>query len=587
MGMIRRILLFFVLLGCASWSVAQEVRVVGGRKCAVHVTQPGQTLFAIARSHAVTVDELLRVNPGAQDGLSIGEEVLIPLDLASKKELREAPSLSGGELLHTVRKKETLFGISRAYGMDMNALLERNPDAINLREGMKLVIPLNKVSGASETALAPAAPPNTVAHRVEAGETLFSLGKRYGVDPEAIRAVNGGLPEGLKADGMVWIPATRTVVRDTVPTILTHQHFKVGLLLPFAVQRNDSVLGQQSNNEDKQYYEPTRIAVQFYNGARIALDSLEHMGFDAQVDVVDLGDDMKTWNAAIKQGDLKGYDLFIGPFHRTAIEQLSRYSPTTPVVCPVPQSSKVILGFPNVNKVTPTRSDLVKHMARYVAYRHATDNIIFCKPDLASEKDSQQQCLKALQDALKDQSVRLRDSVLVVSPGRRDISQVISKLDASKTNVVVAPSDDVEFVTTLVGKLKPLATKFRIILVGSESWTGYTSIASSDLDLLGFEFAAPSYTDREAPRTRAFVKAYRERYKTDVDEYAMLGFDVMFYYGKALMRFGTDFPQHFAEIHTEPLHMGFRMTRTGPENGFRNEHAIMLQQRDLKLVKAP
>jgi hypothetical protein len=41
------------------------------------------------------------------------------------------------------------------------------------------------------------------------------------------------------------------------------------------------------------------------------------------------------------------------------------------------------------------------------------------------------------------------------------------------------------------------------------------------------------------------------------------------------------------QVAEAPLHMGFRMARTGPENGYRNEYAVMLQQKDLQLVKAP
>ncbi|MGV3638150.1 MAG: LysM peptidoglycan-binding domain-containing protein, partial [Flavobacteriales bacterium] len=123
--------------------LAQEQRILNGRKYAVHVVEAGQTLFGIARSKAVPVDVLLASNPAAQDGLSIGEEVLIPLDAVVKKELKSAPILrNDGELIHVVRKKETLFGISRQYNVDINLLLERNPTGLTLKEGMELVIPV-------------------------------------------------------------------------------------------------------------------------------------------------------------------------------------------------------------------------------------------------------------------------------------------------------------------------------------------------------------------------------------------------------------------------------------------------------------
>ncbi|MBL7950900.1 MAG: LysM peptidoglycan-binding domain-containing protein [Flavobacteriales bacterium] len=569
---------------------AQGTRTIDGRKYEVHVTQAGQTLYAIARTYAVPVDVLLAVNASANDGLSIGEEVLIPLDAVVKKERRTAPTMrNDGELLHTVRKKETLFGIARSYGMDMNALLERNPDAITLKEGMELVIPIARVSGASATVLAPALPADVVKHVVQPGETLFGLGQRYKVDPEVIRSANGGLPQGLKAGDTVAIPGGQADTTGTpvVKRIREQMRYKVGLLLPFAVQRNDSVLARASNEEERAFYEPTRIAVQFYNGALLAIDSMRALGLHADVEVMDLGDDMKTWGAALKKPEIDECDLFLGPFHRTAIEQLARINTHAHIVCPVPQSNKVILGMPTVSKVTPTRSDLLKHTARYVATQYARENIILARPDIASEKDGQEQARTALNESLVARSERLRDTVLLAKPGRRELGDLAAKLDANRLNVIVAPSEDVEFVTTLVGKLKPLATKYRILLVGMESWKEMPSVPLTDLDVLGFTFATASFSDPADPRLKRFTLAYRERFHADVDDYALLGFDVAFYYLKALFTEGILFPDHFAEVRTEPLHMGFRMTRTGPENGFRNEHAIMLQQKDLVLQKVP
>jgi LysM repeat protein len=588
--MTLRWLLALVLAAPMFDAAAQTTRTINGRKFEVHVAQAGQTLYAIARTYAVPVDILLATNPTANDGLSIGEEVLIPADAVVKKEKRTAPTLrNDGELLHTVRKKETLFGIARSYGLDMNALLERNPDAISLKEGMELVIPLERVSGAPSVTLTPARPADMLEHVVQQGETLFGLSQRYGVDTETIRKANGGLPDGLKAGATLFIPGGHVAAEVVEPTTRVREdvRYKVAFLLPFAIARNDSVLAKASADERPAFYEPTRIAAQFYNGALLALDSLKKLDLHADVEVIDLGDDVKTWNKALRDPGIQEFDLFLGPFHRTAIEQLARINTHAHIVCPVPQSNKVILGMPTVSKVTPTRSDLVKHAARYVATHHARENIILLRPDIATEKDMQEQAHTALNEALATRSERLRDTVLTARPGRRELGDLAGKLDAARLNVIVSPSDDVEFVTTLVGKLKPLATKYRIQLVGMEAWKDMASVAATDLDLLAFTFAASSFADPLDARLRTFTHAYRDRFKTDVDDYALLGFDVTFYYLKALLAEGLTFPDHFSEVHTEPLHMGFRMTRTGPENGFRNEFAIMLQQKDLLLQKAP
>jgi len=588
MGMSVRLLGTLCAVGFASLLLGQEVRTVNGRKYTVHVVEAGQTLFAIARTNAVPVDVLLAVNPGAQDGLSIGEELLIPQDAVVKKDLKTAPVLRNGELVHVVRKKETLFGISRQYNVDINQLLERNPEGLTLQEGMELVIPVALVSGTAPSAVKPAEPTTGTSHTVQPSETLFSLGKRYGVDPEAIKAANGGLPEGLKAGSVVLIPDARPDVEPAKPVVRIREsmRYKVGMLLPFSISRNDSVFRHARSAEEADYYEPTRVAVQFYNGARMALDSLEKLGLYADVSVLDMGDGMKDWSAVTKRPDIQEVDLFIGPFHRTAIEQLARANSRAHIVCPVQQSNKVILGMPTVSKVTPTRSDMVKHAARYVGTKHANANIVLLRPDIASEKDAQEQARNALNDALRQRSDRYRDTVLVAKPGKKDLGDLTGKLDAARLNVIVAPSDDVEFVTNLVTKLKGLSSKHKIRVVGMESWYTMPSVAISDLEALDLSFAAATFIDQQDPRVRQFTMDFRDRYKADVDEYALLGFDVTFYYLKALHTEGLSFSEHFAEVRTEPLHMGFRMTRTGPENGFRNEFCIMLEQEDMQLVRA-
>lgn len=590
MGVRLRIIgLLFCAIPAFSAS-AQEQRVVNGRRYTVHVVEAGQTLYAIARSSAVPVDVLLAANPSAQDGLSIGEEVLIPADAVVKKELRSAPVLRNGELVHVVRKKETLFGISRQYSVDINLLLERNPGALDLKEGVELVIPVAHVGGAPATTLVPAVPGTGTTHTVQPGETLFGLGQRYAVDPEAIRNANGGLPEGLKAGGTIIIPG---VAQDEVPAkpvarAREHVRYKVGLLLPFSVARNDSTLARAGASSDEvAYYEPTRAAVQFHNGARMAIDSLRRMGLDADVDVVDTGDDAKVWNAVIKRPGIQEYDLFIGPFHRSAIEQLARANQRAHIVCPVQQSNKVILGMPTVSKVTPARSDLVKHASRFVATRYANANIILLRPDITSEKELVDQVRGTLNGGLIQRPERLRDSVVVAKPGKRDLGDLSGKLDAGRLNVIMAPSEDVEFVTMLVSKLKPLASKYKIRLVGLGAWYDMPSVTLSDLDVLDFTFPAPTFFNPDDPRMRDFIAAYREAYKTDVDEFALLGFDVTLHYLKALMADGAGFVDRLSEVRSEPLHMGFRMTRTGDENGLRNEFGIMLEQDDMKLVRIP
>lgn len=592
-GLLRPLVLGLLLWLTVPVMAQQPERTLGGRTYLVHTVEAGQTLYAISRAYAVPVQALLEANPSAEAGLSIGQEVLVPRDAVDRKEARKAPALlTDGELRHTVARRETLFGIARTYGVAINDLLERNPELnTGLREGMEVIIPVAKVAGQEEAVVRPAVEEEWVEHTVLPGETLFGLGQRYNVLPARIEAFNE-IAEGLKAGMVLRIPVERgtgpVVERDTLPAppLRTGERYRMAVLPPFAVDRNDSLL-QASTDQAAPFHEPTRIAAQFTGGVLIALDTLQAMGLDAEVLVMDMGEEPKAWNAMLKRPELKDVDLFIGPFHRTAIEQLARTAPQAHIVCPVPQSNKVILGHPTVSKVTGTRVDLVRHTGRYVAQRHGRENVILVKPEIHADRDAQAQMQRALNEGLAGASGRLRDSVLVVRTGRSDLGSLVGQLAKDKLNVLVVPSDDVEFVTTLVTKLKPLTADHRILLVGLESWLAMETVALPDLDALAFHYASASFVDHTDPRTQAFVRTFRERYNNDVDEYAFLGYDIALYYGTALLRHGRRFPQHFAEVPAQPLHLGFRLSQAGPENGFRNEHAVMLHLRDLQVVKAP
>lgn len=577
---------------------AQEVRMVEGRRHIVYKVQQGQTLYAIARAHAVGVEELLRANPGAADGLSIDEELLIPQDAVDRKALRSAPELgTDGVLRHTVQRKETLFGLSRSYGVAVDSLLAANPSAAGgLREGMVLIVPVRAAAGQPASVVRPATPAQRTEHRVRPAETLYGLAQHYNTSVEAIQEANGGLAGGLQ-EGMVIIipvapgvgpppPPVTTVTTAPPPAAAPKDRFSITYLLPFSVSLNDSALLRDPLQP--RFHDVSRMAAAFYAGARMALDTLETEGLRADVRVKDSGETPVGWARALRNPGPAGTDLYIGPFHRGAIEQLARSRPDAHIVCPVPQSNRVILGMANVSKVSPARNDLLGVAARYATQGYAHENIVLLRPAISADKEGQEQLFRSLNTSLAEQENCLRDSVLVARPGKRDVSAVLSRLDAKRLNVIVTSCEDVEFVTSLVSSLKRQCEKYRyrIMLIGSGSWLDMETVALEDLDMLQFTFPVQGFADPADKAVRAFVNAYQERYRTDVDEYAFLGYDITRFYAKALMSGLPLTAEGLAQVPYEPLYQGFRYMSAGPENGLRNDHGIMLRQQDLQLMPA-
>lgn len=95
--------------------------------------QSGDTLWALSKSFGVSVSQLKSVNALRRDHLYVGEEIKIPA---------RADARSSERVVHVVRRGESLWSISRQYGIPLSQLKRENNLSRNtIWPGKKLVIP--------------------------------------------------------------------------------------------------------------------------------------------------------------------------------------------------------------------------------------------------------------------------------------------------------------------------------------------------------------------------------------------------------------------------------------------------------------
>ena len=86
---------------------------------------------------------------------------------------------------HRVQKNQTLYQIATLYGVSQTTIKKRNPEIENeLTVGTLLVIPSVSKSVVTQN------PPKFKKHKVRRKETLFSISKKYNVSIDAIKRYN-------------------------------------------------------------------------------------------------------------------------------------------------------------------------------------------------------------------------------------------------------------------------------------------------------------------------------------------------------------------------------------------------------------
>lgn len=158
-------LFLFVLTLTVSYSKASDlvagdsigVERVGDKTFILHKVTPQETLFGISRRYQVPVGEIQNANEVLKQGLKIGQTIRIPYI--------EKNAIPTGSTLHKVNPGETLFSISKKYGVSVDSLKQWNKlQGNDLSVGQALIV--------KETGLASTTPASNQAPVATASTTV-------------------------------------------------------------------------------------------------------------------------------------------------------------------------------------------------------------------------------------------------------------------------------------------------------------------------------------------------------------------------------------------------------------------------------
>lgn len=147
-----------------------------------YTVKSGDSLWSISRKFGVTVNELKEANNLSSNLLSVGQNLIIP----GKKN-----NTSTNE--YVVKKGDTLYGIANKYNVSVDNLKSyNNLSTDSLSIGQIIKIPDNKVSGNE--------------YVVKSGDSLYSISKKYGISVDELMSVNNLKSTVLSVGQLLKIP---------------------------------------------------------------------------------------------------------------------------------------------------------------------------------------------------------------------------------------------------------------------------------------------------------------------------------------------------------------------------------------------
>ena len=595
MKFIQSVFLALALMAGSSIKVMAQASAESGYF--LHTVTKGQSLYSISSMYNVTIDDIVRLNPGSDKQIREGAALKIPQATNNNSEK---------PVFHTIQAGETLYRLSVKYNITTQAICQANPglSTENFRTGQVIIIPVkSETKQVQDTPQAATKEETTVKmndwkdmHKVERKETIFSISREYGITEEELIAANPELKKGkLKKGTFLFIPygknekqaqqqETTTPVKELTNKEAFSQNeelkkdiktIKAAVLLPF--------MAGSTTNQDEQLR-----MVEYYEGFLMAVDSLKKQGVSIDLYTYDTKGKTATTNNILAKKEMKEMDIIFGPANTQDMDALASFADKNDIRLVVPFAPKVdeVFKNPHIYQVNTPQSYLYSEVYEHFTRKFGDCNVIFLNASNGDrEKDD---FIKGLKSELRNDGISYRDFTVT-----GNFYELTTVMDTLKNNVFIPTSGK----STALVKILPQLTQIRremphynMNLFGYPEWQTYTNDYLASFYEIDTYFYSSFYTNNLFPAAVNFTHSYRRWYSKDManiyPKYGMLGYDTGYFFLKGLSKYGNKMEENLSSIQVTPIQTGFKFERVNNWGGFINRKVFFVHfSKDYELIK--
>ncbi|MBR4792312.1 MAG: LysM peptidoglycan-binding domain-containing protein [Bacteroidaceae bacterium] len=509
-----------------------------------HTIQKGETLYRLSVENRISVKELCDANPGLSvENFKIGQVITIPAPsdedpLASTleqagddtpQEIKVAVQTIQADTAtikttHVVKKRETIFRITRTYGITQEEFLEANPEYKynKLKQGAVVKIPFSRDEIAQRKKRI-----NDAHDRMQAisDSALFSMNDRKEVDND------GSLTAAL--------------------------------ILPFSLDDSTTTLQKQM--------------IEFYQGMLLALDRLKEENISVNLKVFDSQGEDKSLTPLLESGQLDDVDIIFGPRWTNQITEAARWSTAhqVPLVLPMNAGADDVFNNPYVFQLNTPQSYFNQEIYNHFLEQFPDPNVIILDADEYRRNDF----IDGLKTVLNDHEIPY--STIMVDTAYQTL---MDTLVPYRQNILIinspssGPLNTVLPVLQLITRLK--APEIETHLFGYPEYQIYAADHLDELYEVDTWFYSWFYTNNMLKESVDFNNRFRRSFSRQMmvsyPSFASYGYDTGYYFLKGLAVFGKDFENHLNNLSTDPVQMGFKFERVNNWGGFINRKVFFV-----------
>ena len=553
---------------------ATDTVVENGCKYVSHEVLKGQTLYGLSKQYKLSIERLIEDNPGTENGIQIGQRLKIYAGKAVT------------EQVHVVQQGESLYKISKMYGVSIQNLLDWNPGLTErLDIGQKI-----KIRRSSATQGAVTAKPAPVSQPVQAKpvESQAVENGRAETAPVVRREAVTERPveeqASAKASEKVAVEVSQTeLIYTDTRRGEQKKEYNVFLLVPLYTQ--DSENEEMYKVEDLEDYERIKSFdfIQFYQAALLAVEDLNRTDVRVNFYVKDVNEknnaELGRW---IASGLFADADLIIGPFFRENFSTMMAYAENHHITVVNPFTVTAVETSCPLFRVMASYYAQAANLAEYVRQHYAKAQLLLLNNG-GSDSKRISAFKSSLMKSLQDYPGLTVKEVNYKSGG---VSAVKASLNPTCENFVLAFFDGEITVTNFIQSMNRLDVE-NVTLVTSSDWRRYDKIETEYYARLKTHYIDQFFVDYANPQVIDFIDRFREKYSIEptTERFAFQGYDITRYFLAALMNHGSGFGLEVNQSQQTPLSTQFRYAK-GKSSTYENTFCHIYKLKDYRYIDA-
>lgn len=452
---------------------------------------------------------------------------------------------------HEVQREETVYSIAKRYGASIDKIYELNPWARQqIKVGDKLLIPTATATSSSQTPTSQ----KGRKHRIEAGETLYSISRSYGIDLALLLRANPGVTSSnIQVGQEITIPAATAQADSPVtkapesPTTITTPETVTPS--PVAVAQTRVLMLLPLERKDKQYLE-------FFEGFLLGMYDLKKQGISIQLTTLEVPND-QALRAYIEQGRLQGKDLVFGGVTEGQIRAIASASGYGSYIIPFGKTNSLETGDGRVILTNAPSSLIIERAVSAFLHKYPSGDVVFAR----RSTDQEDHFATALRSALQ-QAGR--------SYGTIDPTQGRPSFGANTVVVPASPDRSLAQATMNALTRQPAG----VSLFGYPQWQAYgtqfqQALHRYNTTIYSTFFFDPMQTDAKEFLTE-FNRWFSHKISNSYPKYSLLGYDLARYFIRAHSLYGNNYVQSMASLPSDGLQLDLYLQHLGSGNLYAN-----------------